>query len=92
MKRKLKIPHGWRILRVGEIRRRGDRFKKENGCWSNTSDYGSKVRRGFPSFDKYPGYSGIYIRRLGKRVCKKCGLIYALMHAREKCPVCRGIA
>lgn len=92
MNKLLKIPRDWRILSVGEIRRKGDRFKKENGRWSKTSDYGSKVRRGTPSYAKYPEYAGIYIRRLGKRTCKKCGMTFTLMHHRERCPGCRGIA
>lgn len=67
MKTKLRIPKGYRVLRVGEIRRRGDRFKKANGCWSKTSDYGSKVIRGVPCMNEYPEYAGIYIRKVASR-------------------------
>lgn len=63
MKPKLKIPKNHRILRIGEIRRHGDRFKRCDGKWVKTSDYGSKVREGFPCFPEYPEYAGVYIRK-----------------------------
>lgn len=64
MSTKLKIPFGFRVVRNGAKIREGDRFKKQNGCWSKTSDAGRAVRKGgIPSYPEAPQYAGIYIRR-----------------------------
>lgn len=65
MSAKMKIPSGFRIVRNGAKICRGDRFKKQNGHWSKTSDAGRKVcKGGIPSYPEAPQYAGIYIRRI----------------------------
>lgn len=59
-----KIPKGWRQLRNGTVIKKGDRFVNSEGLWMETSDYGRKVKRGYPVFvfcgTEIPS---IYIRR-----------------------------
>lgn len=68
----VKIPKGWYIVRNRTRIHKGDRFKKQNGHWSKTSDAGRKVCRGeIPYYEEHPQYAGIYIRRTRKQKTRK---------------------
>lgn len=57
------IPNGWRRLRVGTIRRKGDKYFARR-IWIATIAVGEKIRSG----DLY--FRGPYIRRIRPRKAK----------------------
>lgn len=65
----VKIPNGWRKLRAGTMRVKGDRFKRRDGYWVRTCDYGTPVPRFQPG--DTPNGRLIYIRQIApKKRCK----------------------
>ena len=64
----IRIPKGWRRLRNGTIKRRGDCFLNCEGRWIETSDFDfHKVTPDYPHNYEYPDWTGIYIRKIKPR-------------------------
>lgn len=61
---KVEIPEGWRVLPVGTIIEKGDKFVNAFGKWIETCDYDRPVKKGFPYFGGYGEWAGIYIRKI----------------------------